>query len=792
MSSQNAAPAANQAVTNPSGDTQGVTKHSNEKSIEKALGIGRGGKRLNASAQDVQYEIDEVRDEYLQIMNVMIDGVRHDVMKNGMLGEIVGRTPIIVYDLPELKELVPTAFVDGTGKMFINDDFARRLLAEHKQGKDSLNFLIGHEADHLRRIHLQRMSEFPHQLANVAQDIRINIDLTRSGAAAMIEQERGSHYTPSEKEVEAAAKRYLEALSGTAVGVGCAMNFEDFKKWGTKSEEAIAAELMKTWKEPPQMPNREVSFERIMEGAAQEADNVKGLLLRGVPLPKSGQPAASLTPADLSGLAQDLRAIGQAKANPNKVSDADLQSAMDRLKVLLGHQGLIELDLKHNQGVTSISGTGGAHASGKTGDAYLDQMSPSGRVKLAIKVLEKILQPQLNNGVPAKPQNGGMTLKDIERAMRGGQKSQNAPGKGGSAQSQAGDGDQQSQDATTVPSPNVIHGHDHVMSTQELTEALKEAGVSQETMEKLGYDDLQTVEEETRATKDGMVSAINKASEDMMRVGSRYPGGHLVNYAKAQMLDFFKPVITWEMSVKKIIEGSGKGLRYEQMEPWTIYSVEASDMGFKSQRDVPYQGSLVQGKPQKPLIFVPIDTSGSVDDAMLKRFISETINMSRKVGRGTAPDVVMVFADTIARGQPVFITEKNYKSFMDKGVTYGGRGGTNLQAGIESIFELVKPGSKSGYARRKIDAIIYMTDLGDAVPNPQRLLAKANECGLPKIPTTLFLAPRICYSEHFNREARKWAEVVYFDSGVDAQHTTKVNLDKIEKESQMKQASLKP
>ena len=195
------------------------------------------------------------------------------------------------------------------------------------------------------------------------------------------------------------------------------------------------------------------------------------------------------------------------------------------------------------------------------------------------------------------------------------------------------------------------------------------------------------------------------------------------------------------------------------------------------------------GKEQKPLIFVPIDTSGSVDDAMLKRFVTEAINMARKVSRGVAPDVVIVFADTVARGAPVFINEKNYKQFLEKGIDYGGRGGTSFQASLENLFELVKPGSKSGYAKRNIDAIIYMTDTGDSVPDAYRLLTKAMECGMKKLPTTLFLAPKSCFNDSFQAGIKKWADILYFDTAPG--HKQTVKLDNIAADQERKNAGLK-
>ena len=146
----------------PAAKPAGVTQHV-DKGKEDALGIGRNGKLLNTHCEDLQWSIEDIRDEFLELRTIYINDVRHDVMRNGLLGEIVSRTPILVYDLPELKDQVDTAFVDMSGKMYISDTFARRIIAEHKAGLDSANFLIRHEGDHLRRMHMSvRQQRQPH------------------------------------------------------------------------------------------------------------------------------------------------------------------------------------------------------------------------------------------------------------------------------------------------------------------------------------------------------------------------------------------------------------------------------------------------------------------------------------------------------------------------------------------------------------------------------------------------------------------------------------------------------
>jgi hypothetical protein len=736
-----------------------------DKGMEEALGVGKNGKVLNAEAQDLQDDVDDMRDEFLAVRSIYVGGKRHDVKRNGMVAEIVSRVPIIVYDLPELKRICNTAFVDMTGKIYVSDTFGGRVVAESKSGKDAFPFLTRHEGEHLRRDHMQRMLDLPGMLANIAQDIRINIDNIKGEAAERYYTTHGTDPNPAD--LLKAVQAYQLEMSTTALRIGYAMTYEEYVKYDGLSEEAIGAILLAEWVDPPSVPNREVVFEHIMLGAAGESDLVKSLLVNGFPLAKTA-PRYALTPVELSGLSQDLRLIGKNKASHKTTTDKQLQDCLDLLGKLREHQGLLELDMRHGQASMSIAGTGGVHKSGTSGDDYLDAMQPSERVQLAFDVLDSILNPKPENNLGGKAKGGGLTIKDLDRMRKNpgstmgantdGQQSSSVDDKNG------GPGDDNVPDM--VPMPNVYNTANHTMGPEELQKILKDAGLSNESLEKLGYNDLDTINGEINAAKQGVTSAINQASEDMMAVGSRYPGGHLVNYAKAQMVDFFKPVLTWTMAMKKIIDGAGRGSRHSNTKPWSIFHADHRDLGLRSAGDIPYRGSRLPGKKLKPLIFVVIDTSGSVDDAMLKRFISEGVAMaSAAKSRGeAAPEVVLVFADSIARGEPVYITEKNVKEILKKGVNYGGRGGTNFQAGIESVFEMVKPGSKSGFAGRTIDAIIYKTDTGDRCPDPQRLLTHAISCGVKQLPTTLFIAPKACMNDSFNAEVKKWADIVYFDS----------------------------
>ena len=324
--------------------------------VAEELGVGKGDKRLNSHHQLLQRQMNKVKAEFTEIRSAFVNGVRHDYRRFGLLSEIVANTAVIVYDLPELIALCDTGFVDHSGKIYISAPFATRAMHEHQQGEHSLFFFLGHESDHLRRLHLERMLQYPHGIAVRAQDARINIDLVRAEAAERLYEAFGPR--AGRKLDSSAIKALLNELSTTAVGIGIAMNYEDHERFADLSEESIAAIMMREHKPPPPIPNREISFPLIMEGAAGEVEQVKDMVRQGLPLPPS-PPASEFTPAELSELARVLREVGQAKANPSKVSDAQLDACLQGLFKLKLHQGLLELDIRHERASVIAMSTGG-------------------------------------------------------------------------------------------------------------------------------------------------------------------------------------------------------------------------------------------------------------------------------------------------------------------------------------------------------------------------------------------------------------------------------------------------
>lgn len=736
--------------------------------------------RLNLHAGDLQEDVARRVEEFNQMTSIYVGGQRHDIRANGMLSDIVASTPVLIYDLPELKMRVNTAFVDTTGRMYICDTFYRKLAQEQDEGKDSLFFLFRHEAEHLRRLHLQRMMDIDPDIANESQDIRINVDIITmavgNAVAAKSKDGKVQYDRAFDDEVRAYIGNIGESLQG-----GCGLTFEAYEKYRGWSEERIAADIMKSRPPAPTQNEKqtEISFTELMEGAAQDSDILSSLgAITGNSMPNTMPTQTGITAPDIAvatlskTLSTELRAIGAARGKVN------LQSLRDCMASLLGLMDTDEMTDRDLQHLNLQKTPGTVVPSVQTKDTYVNELSPRERLMLAAKLLNMILNPK--SGASAGASKGGLKVKDMD-GMLGKSGGQPDP-------SQTPQGDPSGSDGS--PDANVQHGGDHVMTAKEMADILNRNGLH-ETAAKLGYDDLKQISQEQQAAKQSVVAAINQASEDMMRVGaSRMPGGHMVDYAVARLNDFYKPVLTLRMAMKEAIEGCGKTLRFEEEEPWQPFYVDHEDMGLSSSADIPYQGSYISGGTQKPVVITMIDSSGSVDDSMLKRFGSEAVNFAKESQGETAPEVFVVFADTVARGKPIFIDENNVDEYLSSGLGYGGRGGTSFQASIENVFEMFRPDSGGPFEGRKLDALIYFTDSFDVVPNQSKLEAKAFDCGFNRLPTSLFLVPQSCYNEPFAKGTADWATTIFFNAkrelGGPGQNLKEIDVEAIEEDLEAK------
>ncbi len=100
----------------------------------------------------------------------------------GLLSIMAETVPMFIYDHPEYTKQVDTAFAIPGG-VFINADFFVKIVAEdieqRKSSHESHNtlFVIAHEYTHISRDHFSRCLQYNPDIANIGQDISINLDL---------------------------------------------------------------------------------------------------------------------------------------------------------------------------------------------------------------------------------------------------------------------------------------------------------------------------------------------------------------------------------------------------------------------------------------------------------------------------------------------------------------------------------------------------------------------------------------------------------------------------------------
>lgn len=99
----------------------------------------------------------------------------------GLLSLLAKRIPFFAYDHDSLMNMCDTAFTDNH-HVFMSNKEARITLGfdnvarENNRVESNYVFVLLHELSHIARLHFNRMSQFPHSIANIAGDVRINQD----------------------------------------------------------------------------------------------------------------------------------------------------------------------------------------------------------------------------------------------------------------------------------------------------------------------------------------------------------------------------------------------------------------------------------------------------------------------------------------------------------------------------------------------------------------------------------------------------------------------------------------
>lgn len=544
-------------------------------------------------------------------------------------------TPMFVFESPELaEEINATAFTDGTNIYFFADFFEKLLRSQKEHSSNDVEFVIMHELAHMLYQHTKRMKEFPHDVANIAQDLSINTRLQRD-----FEQLKVSPFLN-------------KMLYGFKPG--------DIEHYSTMFEEDIARELL-----------------------TKDAEKLKELI------------------------DEINREIDEDDKNQSNQSQSSKNGK--KQKGNSGDQG-DEQDEGQGEGQDEGQAEGEGQDQGEGEDAQGNgkgkgQKGKSGKNK------------------PGKGQPGdqGDEQDDDQGDENGNDGQQN--GKKGGPKKGKGKG----------------KSYDHIVDPRKIRDVLEKAGMGHiaDTMNlpKSKAD----VEKFMDKQKHKVMDTIHQSKQENMRANGRLPGQHSLDFATEIVKDLSAPKMKWKGAISELVYGSGMNYKYTDDVPGSIYHYDPAIMGF----DHPvYVGETIPAKSDTTtLVFV--DTSGSVSDPELKEFYSETIGMLDN--DDMAGEIIIMSADSAMRGEPLIINTDTYEVFK-KGVPFHGRGGTDFLNSIRGGMEWADKNEK------KVQAIVYFTDLGDNPPNRDQLP--------DNLPRMLYVTTKATYTEAFRRQVEHYADTV--------------------------------
>lgn len=696
-------------------------------SIEEAF---QGRRLLSLENQDALRELERAVALFSATRTAFHDNKRIDMPVNGLSSEMAIRTPVLLYDLPELMQVCNTAFTDGS-RVFFSVALFRDLMRLRGEGKIDFDFVLKHELEHIRLLHTSRMLPFDRDLANRAQDIRINIDiLTDMSSCRLFFAARSRReYEGALDQIAAHYEQTCTECAGDVIHMGLATRPEDRQEWGDATSEQIAR-ILQTQEPPILEIDMSELFKKAAEDLREAADRTEKN--QGSAPGQSAKQESGASHSD-QGKPKDGSA-GQGAQGHDPQEMRDLADALDR--AAQGSASRDDLEKIRRDAGKQASSNAMREMDGKCDGnkdarpSSLDDLKPSKRVQLSAAAADHLLNPQAGK--------------------------QAGKGKGkGQVQSM-------SVNAQNLNSPS----ENHYIPPEDLKEIFERAN-AQNLSKALGYDTPEKIEKMRRDTADNTENAVRKAASDMQKAGGSYPGAHMVNCAMRDLDLSKKPVLEVTQVIQKVLsqQAGRRKTSYDIMTPSIITSVRAADMGFGSSGDIPYMGTHVPVKPKKNLVVGIIDTSGSTG-AILERLAVEAVNIAKRNRHDTAPEVMLVSADTVVRGKPVMINERNVEKLIKGGLSASGLGGTDFLA---PLLGVVKATEKGGVlAGRKIDHILYFTD-GECWLPPRDALPE-------KLPPVLFLVPDTHYRQQFDKEVKdsSWSDVVFFPES----QVTKLDLEK--------------
>ena len=276
-------------------------------------------------------------------------------------------------------------------------------------------------------------------------------------------------------------------------------------------------------------------------------------------------------------------------------------------------------------------------------------------------------------------------------------------------------------------------------------------------------------------TENMIKQSISQAHSIKERNGGNLPGSHINDEAQAYVDVELTKKLDWKFYLRKKIFGDGPRTTRDHEMPDIMYFND----DLTHELGQPYYEESIISYKNTDAILVLVDTSGSMSfNNALVDSISEVFALQASSNRKySASKVVLLWADTVIRGEPMVITKENYKSFiLDNKVKVNGLGGTDIIGSIHEALnnELIK---KEVLGELKVKDVIVFSDL--------EFYYDAKGLKIPNGISVSMIAPE-CVPVKLVEEAQKsmpWANVFHIghDRTVDLRKATRITEELQEK-----------
>lgn len=459
-----------------------------------------------------------------------------------------------------------------------------------------------------------------------------------------------------------------------------------------------------------------------------------------------------------------------------------------------------------------------AHASGlpalvQTGDKWVDAMTPSERLSTALDLLRQALFPQSSQTNSTESSNAPSVCIDnpFGSPPPDGRQPQNQNSQGGQASSQNDSGNDPSQsqdshnskgsrnsqsneadrDADTGLSgclPEITvkdtqaagadsgmrvadNNHEHLLDQGTLNDSLK--GNYDHILKEMGAHNKDPRTGKNRSPQEMQNSAdvqgralAEEVMQEMERENASYgggratPGDHMPGGAYSQISRFRKPVLSFQLVMDQLTEAlhrTRQGPMHEGELPAAYtFAPEVAGM-LDSFGGIILEQMRVGQEP--PLLGVLVDTSGSVSDSLLIRFMSEVRGMLQDSHEQQFKLAVST-ADTVGRTLDV-LDDKDVSEFLAQAMVVGGRGGTDFEGSARSLIQAFQEGQP--LEGQRLFSLLYFTDGGDTPIHRGALQVMCEQAGIP-VPPVTYIIPDVCRDDHFTKLAEaQGATVVHFN-----------------------------